>query len=519
MAKFPGTMEGEDDPQNWALASINGMDGWMGGRMGREKLQPVRVARLLLRLLRGPQGGDGAMPLLPWATGARPAEGETGHRRWEMADSMQARWWRDASPPTTLVRRTHLGTPPLDKPPPGNKAQPGHMRHCVMRVSSPPAPWQSLQGLWSGGSGRRGAAGEMYSCGLLGSINDHVSPMYPDADPMPRPPGPWRARRETPARQQQRMAVAHPCQMPDSVAVWDGDSRSCVAGSSRLSGVPERQQAAATGGCCGGRSAPAKIRLFACSPAPSISAVSRAVVCTCSHGRTGSWCMWDVAHGVNEVRRRDGSVEVPASPSLSSPMAVVVNRCRVGLWGGGGDAVAGFSEPWRHVRRKSKNAKEVESGFQNLGGGNSDQSNQVAALPYVRPVVTSHAATPTPASWRGECRPSGWLWRTLHTGQHQGRQVLALIPRLRHSGHVCLACFGDRASPMRGGRRGQSYRRRDATGRSGSGGRARRRRMQCAVPVSSRRPERAQRADPVNIPLRQAALPARLARLAWRRDS
>jgi len=72
---------------------------------------------------------------------------------------------------------------------------------------------------------------------------------------------------------------------------------------------------------------------------------------------------------------------------------------------------------------------------------------------------------------------------------------------------------------MRGGRRGQSYRRRDATGRSGSGGRARRRRMQCAVPVSSRRPERAQRADPVNIPLRQAALPARLARLAWRRDS
>ncbi|KAL3960574.1 hypothetical protein ACCO45_005691 [Purpureocillium lilacinum] len=250
--------------------------------------------------------------------------------------------------------------------------------------------------------------------------------MYPDADPMPRPPGPWRARRETPARQQQRMAVAHPCQMPDSVAVWDGDSRSCVAGSSRLSGVPERQQAAATGGCCGGRSAPAKIRLFACSPAPSISAVSRAVVCTCSHGRTGSWCMWDVAHGVNEARRRDGSVEVPASPSLSSPMAVVVNRCRVGLWGGGGDAVAGFSEPWRHVRRKSKNAKEVESGFQNLGGGNSDQSNQVAALPYVRPVVTSHAATPTPASWRGECRPSGWPWRTLHTGQHQGRQVLVL---------------------------------------------------------------------------------------------
>lgn len=141
--------------------------------------------------------------------------------------------------------------------------------------------------LWSGGSRRREAAGEMYSCGLLGSINDHVSPMYPDADPMPRPPGPWRARRETPARQQQRMAVAHPCQMPDSVAVWDGDSRSCVAGSSRLSGVPERQQAAATGGCCGGRSAPAKIRLFACSPAPSISAVSRAVVCTCSHGRVG----------------------------------------------------------------------------------------------------------------------------------------------------------------------------------------------------------------------------------------
>jgi len=53
MAKFPGTMEREDDPQNWALASISEMDGWMAGRMGREKLQPVRVARLLLRLLRG----------------------------------------------------------------------------------------------------------------------------------------------------------------------------------------------------------------------------------------------------------------------------------------------------------------------------------------------------------------------------------------------------------------------------------------------------------------------------------
>jgi len=172
--------------------------------------------------------------------------------------------------------------------------------------------------------------------------------------------------------------------------------------------------------------------------------------------------MWDVAHGVNEVRRRDGSVEVPASPSLSSPRAVVVNRCRVGLWGGGGDAVAGFSEPWRHVRRKSKNAKEVESGFQNLGGGNSDQSNQVVALPYVRPVVTSHAATPTPASWRGECRPSGWLWRTLHTGQHQGRQVLVLAliwPDTRSSRvkvktslcafGICVAGVGSPTSPQR----------------------------------------------------------------------
>lgn len=168
-----------------------------------------------------------------------------------------------------------------------------------------------------------------------------------------------------------------------------------------------------------------------------------------------------MAHGVNEARRRDGSVEVPASPSLSSPMAVVVNRCRVGLWGGGGDAVAGFSEPWRHVRRKSKNAKEVESGFQNLGGGNSDQSNQVAALPYVRPVVTSHAATPTPASWRGECRPSGWPWRTLHTGQHQGRQVLVLAliwPDTRSSRvkvktslcafGICVAGVGSPTSPQ-----------------------------------------------------------------------
>ncbi len=181
-----------------------------------------------------------------------------------------------------------------------------------------------------------------------------------------------------------------------------------------------------------------------------------------NHLQTGSWCMWDVAHGVNEARRRDGSVEVPASPSLSSPMAVVVNRCRVGLWGGGGDAVAGFSEPWRHVRRKSKNAKEVESGFQNLGGGNSDQSNQVAALPYVRPVVTSHAATPTPASWRGECRPSGWPWRTLHTGQHQGRQVLVLAliwPDTRSSRvkvktslcafGICVAGVGSPTSPQR----------------------------------------------------------------------
>jgi len=77
-------------------------------------------------------------------------------------------------------------------------------------------------------------------------------------------------------------------------------------------------------------------------------------------------------------------------------------------------------------------------------------------------VVTSHAATPTPASWRGECRPSGWLWRTLHTGQHQGRQVLVLAliwPDTRSSRvkvktslcafGICVAGVGSPTSPQR----------------------------------------------------------------------